>query len=81
MQSSLFKLGAKDFLKGLVMAVIGGVLLPIVVMIQTPGFTLANLQIAQLISIAETGAVVGLVSYLAKNFVSDSEGKIFGRIG
>lgn len=79
--SKLFILSGSDFAKAIVMAVISGAVLPIAAIIQTPGFNIVQANWHQLAILALNGAIVGGVSYLAKNFLSDSEGRVLGRIG
>lgn len=77
----MFHLTLSDFQKALVVAVLSGALLPVTVMLQTPGFNIVHADWGSIASIALTGAVTGFVSYLAKNLLSDSSGKVFGAIG
>lgn len=77
----MFTLAGSDWSKALVMAVLTGAFLPISIAVQTPGFSIASVNWGQVLLIALNGAVVGGVSYLAKNFFSDENGKVFGRIG
>lgn len=81
MNSKLFNLDTKDLAKGLAMAVISGVALPIAAMIQTPGFDIAMVNWGALGTLALNGAIVGFVSYLTKNLLSDEEGRVLGKIG
>lgn len=81
MTSNLFQLNSKDFLKGLVMAVLTGVLLPVAAAIQTPGFDLATANWNAILQLAINGAGVGFLSYIGKNFFSDESGRFMGRVG
>lgn len=81
MDSGLFRLDMKDIAKGLVMAAIGGFLLPIAAAIQTPGFDLVTANWQQILVLAENGAAVAFIGYIIKNFFSDSQGKVLGAIG
>lgn len=77
----MFKINTKDLSKALVMAVLSGAVLPVMAVIQTPGFDISNANWHQIGVLALNGAVLGFVSYITKNFFSDSEGKVLGRIG
>lgn len=77
----MFTLVGSDWAKALVMAVFTGALLPISIAIQTPGFNIAEANWGQILVIALNGAVVGGIAYLSKNFLSSSDGKVFGKIG
>lgn len=79
--SKMFTLNVSDFLKALVMAVLSGAVLPVAVMLQTPGFNILQANWQAVGSIALTGALTGFVGYLVKNFFSDSSGKVLGAIG
>lgn len=71
--STLFSLNWSDIAKGLVMAVLGAVLTALYqgLIAGTP------LNVEQFLLV---GATAGL-SYVIKNFFSDSSGKVFGKIG
>lgn len=79
--SGFFRLNLQDVGKGLVMAVIAGFLTPFLIAMQSPDFSIFTANWAQLISLAENGAAIGLVSYLIKNFFSTPDGKVLGMIG
>ena len=81
MNSSFFKLDGKDLAKGLVMAVIGGFLLPIMAAFQSPDFSIFTADWSALLRLAENGAVLGIGSYLIKNFFSTPDGKVLGVVG
>ena len=79
--SDLFSVDRKDLLKGVVMAIIGGAMLPVLVAVQDPSFNVMTAPWQQLAVVALNGAVMSFATYITKNFFSDSEGKIFGKIG
>jgi len=81
MNNPMFSINGKDFAKGLLIAVLSGVLLPVSAMIQTPGFDLATVNWSAVLSLAMNGAVVGFISYMMKNFLSTEDGKFLGTIG
>lgn len=77
----MFTINIKDVSKALVMAVLSGALLPVFAAIQTPGFDIATANWNAILNLALNGAAIGFVSYIIKNFVSDEQGKVFGKIG
>lgn len=77
----MFSINSKDVLKGLVVAVISGMVLPLLAIFQSPGFDLSTINWHQLLTIAADGALAGFASYLTKNFFSDEQGKVLGKIG
>lgn len=79
--SGMWTLNLKDLARGAVVAILTGILLPLAAAVQTPGFELANVNWHQVLILAINGAVVGFAGYLTKNLASDSEGKVFGKIG
>lgn len=70
--TSMYTLGVRDFIKGAVVAVLGGVL----VVIQQSFTTHTGIDWSLVEQVAE-GAFVG---YLIKNYFTDSTGKLFGGI-
>ena len=71
MKSTFLSLDVKDFIKGLIVTVIGAILTGIYQIINTGGeLTLESLKV-----IGITGLGAGL-SYLLKNYFSNSEDKI-----
>lgn len=81
MNSGIFKLDWQDISKGIVMAVLAGFALPVAAAFQTPGFDIFSANWGQILTLAENGAAIGFVTYLIKNFFSDSSGKVLGSIG
>lgn len=79
MGSKLFHLQPSDFKNAFVMAVLGGAFLPIAIVIQTPGFSVATANWWGILIVALNGAIVAFVGYLAKNVFSDQQGKVFGK--
>ena len=77
MSSELFKLNLRDFIKGAFLAVIASVLTPVMAAANTGDFdALVSLDWA---SIGKTALTV-FIAYLLKNFISDSDGKLAGKI-
>ena len=72
--SNLFKVNSVDFAKGLVVVVLTAVLTYIANALQVSGL---NLDWQQVLSVA----IIAGIGYLSKQFLSDSEGKVLGRIG
>lgn len=76
MNTQLFRLGQSDFTKGLVITIIVAVLTSLLQIINAPGFDYTNFDYNLIIKMA----VVSGISYLIKNFASDEDGKILGKI-
>ena len=74
--SSLFKLNLKDLSKGLVVAVLVVVVGAIQSMLGTHGLDFASYDWAGILDVAWKAAV----AYLGKNLISDSDGKVLGKI-
>jgi len=81
MNTDLFSINGKDVARGLVVAMLTGIALPTLAILQTPGFDVMAADWHQVLVVALNGAVAGFVSYLVKNFLSDSQGKVLGKIG
>jgi hypothetical protein len=71
MPSGIFRLNSNDLIKGVVMAVIGAV----VTYLSSPTVDLASVDWGYVVKTA----LIVAISYLAKNFVTDSEGKVVGK--
>ncbi len=77
----MFHLTLSDWQKAFVMAVLGGFILPLDVIVQAHGFSIATANWAEIGVIAANGAVVSGLGYLVKNFFSDQTGAVLGKIG
>lgn len=77
MNSQMFKLNLSDLAKGAVVALIGAILMALEQALTAHGLDLASYDWG---SILNMGIVAG-VGYLTKNFMSDSQGKVLGKIG
>ena len=76
MNSTLFSLNWRDAGKGLTVAILAAIFTWLAAVFNTPGFELASLDWAELMRIATAAGM----SYIVKNFISDREGKILGRV-
>jgi len=74
--STLFKLDWRDLLKGLFVAVFSSILTTISSMVQNSGFVLTKENGWFILS----AALASGLAYLTKNLLTDSEGKVLGRI-
>lgn len=63
------------------MAIGAGIVLPLSLIVQTQGFSIAHANWSNILDIALTGAFTGCIVYLAKNYFSDESGKFAGKIG
>lgn len=77
MFSKIFTLDKKDLVNGLVVAVLGATLGTLQQALQTEGFSLWLYDWGSVGRLALNAAV----AYLVKSFLSDKEGRTFGRIG
>lgn len=78
--NGIFTLTRRDIVKGLVVAVIGAVVTPLVIAVQAPDFSVFDFNWSQYLVLAANGAFVTIVSYLSKNFLTDNSGKVAGVI-
>ena len=76
MNSEIFRLGQRDFVKGIVVAVLGAVLATLAQWVNAPGFDFATFQWGEILKIATSAAIF----YLSKNFLSTSDDKVLGKI-
>jgi len=77
--SQIFSINLNDLKKGLVVAILSGAVLPVLAMIQTPGFDISTANWNAVLVLAINGAITGFASYIAKNFVSDDSGRVLGK--
>lgn len=75
MQSQLFRLGWRDLGKGLIVSIATAVVLAFQAQLMDPAFSLAT---ANYMFFAQVALSAG-IAYLAKNLVSDQEGKVLGK--
>lgn len=73
----MFTLNLRDIAKGIVLAIISAVVTYVYQATLIPGFTFATIDLHSTLTIA---GIAG-VSYLFKNFFSDSHGKVIGVVG
>lgn len=74
--SELFTLTNNDFIKGLAVAILSAVLTWFLQLLEMPTFDFATFSWFEGVRI---GMVAG-IAYVIKNFASDSEGKLLGKI-
>ena len=74
--SPLFKLHAKDFLKGLVVAVLSAVFAALQALIQNNGLSLSGADLKAIASVA----VAAALAYLTKQLLTTEENKLAGII-
>lgn len=77
MNSPIFTLNVKDLAKGAVVAVVSAVIVYIAEQLGLPGFDFTTFDWSTVVSVALTA----FAGYLTKNFLSDNQGKVFGKIG
>ncbi len=81
MNSDMFKLGSNDFVKGLATALIAAVVVALAGIVQQPGFDIFAANWGGIGGQMLNIAIVTFIAYMSKNFISDSQGKVLGRIG
>ena len=74
--SPLFRLGSRDFLNGLVVAIFAGIVTYLYPLVSAEDFAFTQIDVNILVKVV-FGAVVG---YLGKNFLTAENGKIGGVI-
>lgn len=74
--SNLYRLSQNDFLRGLASAVVGGAFFPVIALVQSSGFNVADLDYTILVNLIMNGAVTGFVSYLTTKFFTNKDGAI-----
>jgi alpha-D-ribose 1-methylphosphonate 5-triphosphate synthase subunit PhnL len=79
--SGMFRLNLSDVQKAFVMALLAGFALPVFAAVQTPGFSVLTVNWHAVLVLGINGAMVGAASYLLKNFFSNSNGQVFGKVG
>ncbi len=80
-QTGYLRLTSGDFMRGVVMAVLSGVLLPLSAAIQTPGFSIDTANWHAILVLAANGAIIGFVGYIIKNLATNDQGKVLGTLG
>ena len=80
MNSQLFKIDWSDVKKGIITALFTGVALPVSAIIQSPGFDFLKADWHAIGIVALNGAIAGFVGYIFKNFLTDQNGRVFGKI-
>ncbi len=75
----MWRLRARDFLRGAFIAILTGMGMAVLGLVG-PQFDLFTVDWASLGHTAVNAGVVAFVSYLTKNLVTDSDGRIFGRL-
>jgi hypothetical protein len=74
--SEIYTLSNNDLVKGVAVAILSAVLTWLLDALQVPTFDFASLSFLEGVRI---GLVAG-IAYLVKNFATDGEGKILGKI-
>lgn len=77
MNSPLFKVDSGDFAKGIALAVIAAILTWLLQLVDAPGFSVYQIDWNEVFRIAFAAGV----SYILKNYLSDSQGRVLGQIG
>jgi len=81
MKSGIFTLSWTRFLDSAVTAVFVAVVVGLAGIVQTPGFSLFSADWPSILQSMLNLGFIAFIGQLANNFVSDKEGKVFGKIG
>ena len=76
MMSTLFRLDLRDATKGVAIAVITAVLVWLLQALNTPGFDFGSIDYAE---VGRMAFAAGL-AYIVKNFLTDEQGLLLGKI-
>ena len=79
--SNIYSINLKDLSKGLVIAILGGFILPLLAAVQTPGFDILTANWSVILSLGVNGGFAAFSGYILKQFFSDKNGLVFGKIG
>lgn len=77
----MFKLHTNDFIRGLVTAVVAGLVISLGSAVQQTGFDVFTANWGELLGTALNAGFAAFVGYLGKNFLSDSKGAFLGTVG
>ena len=80
MASSFFKLNMSDVWRGLVTAVFTALIVTLAGIVSQPTFDLFTADWASIVRTAVNASFAAFIGYLSKNLLTDSQGKVFGRI-
>jgi len=77
MKSAFLKLNSNDFVRGIIVAVLGAVLAVFQQMLTEHGVDFASYDWGMIFNVAITAGL----AYVSKNWLSDEEGKVLGKMG
>lgn len=77
----MFKLNKSDFAKGAATAVIAAVFMALYSIVTQTGFNLFTTDWNAVFVVAVNSAFAAFVGYMGKNFLSNDQGKVLGKIG
>lgn len=77
----MFSLNLKDVAKSLVTAFFTGVVVSIAGVVSTSGFDVFAAPWVSIFHVSLSAGVATALGYLIKNYFSNAQGKVFGKIG
>lgn len=77
--SGMFKLNSGDLFRGVIVAFLGGAILPILAILQTPGFDVTHASWSQVLVLALNGGLASFSGYITKNLLTAENGKVLGK--
>lgn len=81
MNSEMFKLKLMDVARGAITAVLAALFVTLAGVFNTAGFDVFSANWGEILGSALNASLAAGGAYLTKNFFTDSEGKMFGKIG
>lgn len=76
----MFKLDSSDALKGVITAIIAGVVVSLYGVVTQAGFDVFAADWGSILHMAINGAVAAFFGYIGKNLLTDTSGKFMGKI-
>lgn len=76
----MFKLDSSDAVKGIITAIIAGVVASLYGVVTTPSFDLFTADWGAILHMAVNGAFAAFFGYVGKNLLTDGNGKFMGKI-
>lgn len=81
MDSMLYRICKSDVVKGIVIAVIAAILTTVYGVVMTAGFDAFQTDWAEVGRLVVNNTLITFVSYIVKNLLTDSNGRVLGVFG
>lgn len=76
----MYQLGWRDAGKGAITALLAGIIVSLAAAFQLPDFGVFSADWLAIMDEAVNGGVAAFIAYILKNFFSDRQGKVLGRV-